>query len=392
MRTAGGCCSTRQQTSYGVCRVPPSAALRRRKSAAWARAPPALSDKDDAAGRQGASVARRSAAQSAREGAGLSTSAVGPSKHLRGRACYEVGGLLFATKEPVQSHFRGILRSKGSVPFKLSDADAAQVVALLQHHPHAAAKVRGGVAAVHVRQRPDVHGDRCFWIVRGDSSETDVSFVKVRAGKGTLARGAPLTAVRKTGKEGPKACCALNPCLLQACPVTRAATHKRTTHSATLPHAPAARSQDCVRDLSGLLVDTAPRPPAALLTMRRAATICPGLTSPEAGTQQCTISVPCPPGYQPIACGCRVAQRGDDAFWVIYAQQWADKDEAGRPACHCWWTNTGRVREARFHGLVDATCALTEGMAAAAAAAGPSDGDPALTGLEPTPAPMPLKH
>ena len=144
-----------------------------------------------------------------------------------------------------------------------------------------------------------------------------------------------------------------------------------------------------MRDLSGLVKTP---PTTAALTTRRAGTTCTAPTSPEAGTQQCTVSVPCLPGYGPIVCGCRVAQRGDAVSWVIYSQQWVDKDEAGQPVCHCWWTNTGRVSDARFQGLVDATCALTERTAARAAAAGPSDGDPAVTGLELMPAPIPLKR
>ncbi|GBF99543.1 hypothetical protein Rsub_12349 [Raphidocelis subcapitata] len=125
------------------------------------------------------------------------------------------------------------------------------------------------------------------------------------------------------------------------------------------------------------------------LSGARDAVTCPPLTSTEPGTAQCVVAVTCPPGFKPVACGCRVAQRGDDAFWVLYSQQWADADDAGTPACNCWWTNLGRPTSMQFQGLVDATCARTTGAAAASLDATPSSAaaDASLPAAAPIPSP-----
>jgi hypothetical protein len=118
------------------------------------------------------------------------------------------------------------------------------------------------------------------------------------------------------------------------------------------------------------------------LTGARAAVLCPALSTTQPGTATCAVAVGCPPGFSPVACGCRVAQRGDDAFWILYSQQWADTDAAGKLVCNCWWTNLGRTTSAQFQGLVDATCARKLAAAAATEGAAPSAG--------PEAAPIPL--
>jgi hypothetical protein len=96
---------------------------------------------------------------------------------------YVLGNLRFNTKYAVIGHFQAILWRHKELPFFLGQSDAAMVLALLQHHPRAAAKVGAGVKAVYVQQAPrsvNYTGQRCFWLERTDGTSTDFSYRKVR--------------------------------------------------------------------------------------------------------------------------------------------------------------------------------------------------------------------
>jgi Protein of unknown function (DUF3223) len=81
------------------------------------------------------------------------------------------------TKKEKTARCRALLHGAALfVPIRTTDARFDELRALLQGHRHWDRKVGCGIASFEVR--PAAYGNRCFWIVRTDGKETDISFVQ----------------------------------------------------------------------------------------------------------------------------------------------------------------------------------------------------------------------
>jgi len=80
----------------------------------------------------------------------------------------------FLKKGDAVSHFRAVL-NRYKPGDRVSDADAADLSALLKHHTEYAAKVGPGID--HFRVMSNLHGTQSFEIVRTDGSRDDFSYL-----------------------------------------------------------------------------------------------------------------------------------------------------------------------------------------------------------------------
>lgn len=83
------------------------------------------------------------------------------------------------------SFFRDML-NRYQIGERVSDADAADLTALLERHDERDDKIGIGIAHFEVRTPPDdtpQFSQKCFWIARADGTAIDFSFVHCLAPK-----------------------------------------------------------------------------------------------------------------------------------------------------------------------------------------------------------------
>lgn len=72
--------------------------------------------------------------------------------------------------------FFGAMLSRYPLGEKVSQEDAADLIALMDRHDEKVEKIGSGVAYFSVNQAPDYPDQRCFWITRADGSHIDISY------------------------------------------------------------------------------------------------------------------------------------------------------------------------------------------------------------------------
>uniref|UniRef100_A0A6M3JAD2 DUF3223 domain-containing protein n=1 Tax=viral metagenome TaxID=1070528 RepID=A0A6M3JAD2_9ZZZZ len=92
-----------------------------------------------------------------------------------------IGDMSFATKKAALEHFRAVL-GRSKVGETIDGPDHGQLLALLNRHPDALAKI--GVGVAHFIVDVAAFGSRCFVVVRADGSSTDWSYRTAVAGVG----------------------------------------------------------------------------------------------------------------------------------------------------------------------------------------------------------------
>jgi hypothetical protein len=91
------------------------------------------------------------------------------------RRSIQIGARLYDKVGDATKFYSGMLNrySTGAV---VSQADAVELMALLERHDEKDEKVGTGIIRFEVDAAPDEHKNRCFWIVRNDGSRIDFSF------------------------------------------------------------------------------------------------------------------------------------------------------------------------------------------------------------------------
>ena len=72
--------------------------------------------------------------------------------------------------------FFGEMLNRYSLGEKVSQEDAADLIALMDRHNEKREKIGSGVSYFSVDRAPDYPDQRCFWITRSDGSQIDISF------------------------------------------------------------------------------------------------------------------------------------------------------------------------------------------------------------------------
>lgn len=90
---------------------------------------------------------------------------------------FTIGGLLFSTKQALQTEIRNRLAGyEDREPF--SAEDECFFLDLLDHHPMSAIKIGCGVTGFYVAQNPVYKNTRCLYLLRADGSSTDWSWTE----------------------------------------------------------------------------------------------------------------------------------------------------------------------------------------------------------------------
>src|SRR4051812_6625892 len=85
---------------------------------------------------------------------------------------FQVGPLLFPTKNAAKEHFRAILY-RHAIGGRIPEPDVSELNWLLERHPEADQKIGTGID--HFSVRPALYGTRCFEAVRTDEWQSTVS-------------------------------------------------------------------------------------------------------------------------------------------------------------------------------------------------------------------------
>lgn len=72
--------------------------------------------------------------------------------------------------------FFGQMLNRYSLGEKVSQEDAADLIALMDRHNEKGEKIGSGISYFSVSQAPDYPDQRCFWITRSDGTQIDISY------------------------------------------------------------------------------------------------------------------------------------------------------------------------------------------------------------------------
>ena len=81
----------------------------------------------------------------------------------------------FAKSGDATTFFREML-NRYRVGARVSDADGLDLAALIDRHDEKAEKIGCGIAYFAVDAAPEPYGSQCFWIIRTDGSQIDISY------------------------------------------------------------------------------------------------------------------------------------------------------------------------------------------------------------------------
>lgn len=86
-----------------------------------------------------------------------------------------IGTRSFAKAGDARTYFSEML-GRYTLGERISDADAADLTALMARHDERVEKAGSGIAYFSVNQAPDYPTQRCFWITRTDGTHIDISY------------------------------------------------------------------------------------------------------------------------------------------------------------------------------------------------------------------------